>query len=205
MKSIHEFKKIKKKFAIALFLIAFGALGRIFRIHFLPDLYNVEPITLTTLLSGAFLGGGYSIVVPLTIIALTDLYIGNSPILFFTWSAWAIIGLFSLALRKTKKEKLSFGFKITGMGVISSLFFFFWTNFGVWLISDWYPHTWHGLIFCYIMGLPFLKMNLLGNLVQIPAIAFPLALALKYKKVFFLKYKNFKLFFLPTLLKRKIK
>jgi hypothetical protein len=185
MEFIKGLKKIdKKRLIIAVILIAFGVFGRIFRIHFLPDLYNVEPITLAALLSGAFLGGGYVLVVPLAIIALTDLYIGNSPILYFTWSAWGVIGLLSLILRKSNKEKISFGLKITGMGVASSLFFFFWTNFGVWAIGEWYPHTWQGLTECYIMGLPFLKMNLLGNLVIVPGVAFPLIFILKYKKAF---------------------
>ncbi len=190
MKFIDGFKKLnKKKLILALFLIIFGISGRIFRIHFLPDLYNVEPITLISLLSGAFLGGGYVLIVPLTIIALTDFYIGNSPILFFTWSAWAVIGLLSLILRKNEKEKFSFGLKITGMSAISSLFFFFWTNFGVWIISEWYPHTWQGLIECFIMALPFLKMNLFSNLIIIPVIVFPLVFILKFKKIFLLKHK----------------
>lgn len=173
MEILKNIQKInKKKLILAILLVAFGFFGRIFRINFLPDLYNVEPITLASLLAGSFLGFSYALVVPLSIVALTDMYIGNTSILFFTWSAWAIIGLFGLILGKSKKEGFYFGFKMTGMGIISSLFFFLWTNFGVWISFNMYPRTLVGLIQCYTMAIPFLKMNLAGNLVIIPVVSF---------------------------------
>lgn len=188
MKIFDSLKKIdKKKLIIAIALVVFGFLGRIFRIHFLPDLYNVEPITLVALLAGVFLGLGYALVVPLAVIALTDMYIGNSSILFFTWSAWAIIGLSGLILRKSKKNSLSFGLKMAGMGIVSSLFFYVWTNFGVWALSGMYSRTWEGLVKCYILALPFLKMNLLGNLVIIPVAAFTIVAAIKLRKLILMK------------------
>lgn len=191
MKFLDLVRKKNKKIILALILIVFGVLGRIFRVHFLPTLHNVEPITLASLFAGAFLGGGYALIVPLAIVALTDMYIGNSPILIFTWTAWAVIGLAGLLLRKSKKEKFSFGFKMFGMGILASVFFFLWTNFGVWVITDWYPRTWQGLVFCYVMGLPFLKMNLMGNLIIIPVASFSLILILKYVKA--LKEKKTKI------------
>lgn len=183
MKIQDYFKKNKLKILGVFALILFGVFGRFFRIYFLPDLYNVEPITLVSLLAGVFLGGGYALLVPLSVVALTDIIIGNTPILYFTWSAWAIIGLFGLILRKSKKENFSFGFKMTGMGTFASLFFYLWTNFGVWAIGGWYPKTFQGLIWCYTMGLPFLKLNLLGNLVIVPAVSFGIVTALKVYKV----------------------
>lgn len=178
------FKKNKLRILGAALLIIFGIFARLFRIHFLPDLYNVEPITTASLLAGAFLGGGYALFVPLAIIAVTDMAIGNTSILYFTWSAWAVIGLFGLILRKSKKDNFSFGFKMTGMGIGASLFFYLWTNFGVWAIGSWYPHTWQGLILCYIMGLPFLKLNLLGNLMIVPVVSFSVIMILRVYKVF---------------------
>jgi hypothetical protein len=175
----------KNKFKIlgAAVLILFGIFGRFFRIYFLPDLYNVEPITFATLLAGALLGGGWGLFVPLSIVAITDIFLGNSPILYFTWSAWATIGLSGLILRKSKKEKFSFGFKMTALGIGASLFFYLWTNFGVWLLGDLYPKTFEGLVLCYIMGLPFLKLNLLGNLVIISVGSFWLVIILRVYQV----------------------
>ncbi len=55
--------------------------------------------------------------------------------------------------------------------IISSVFFFLYTNFGWWLMTNMYPHTWDGLIQCYIMGLPFFKNNLIGNLIFVPMVS----------------------------------
>jgi len=168
------------KLITAIALIVFGALGRI-----LIDLPNVETVTVVSLLGGALLGGIYTFIVPLATIALTDMYIGNDSILLFTWSAWAVIGLLGWLLRKSQKDYV-FGLKMTIMGVAASLFFFIWTNFGVWLLwPQMYSHTWLGLWQCYAMGLPFLKMSLLGNLVIIPVVVFPAIFVFRWGKKFF--------------------
>lgn len=161
----------KKKLILAAVLIAFGVGGRLLRITFLPELYNVEPFTTASLLAGALLGGGYALSVPLIMVAISDMVIGNTPIMFFTWSAWAIIGIMGLVLKKRKSPTSKFALQLTGMGIASSLFFYLWTNFGVWLIDGIYPPTFAGLIQSYIMGLPFLKNQFLGNLVIVPVVA----------------------------------
>jgi hypothetical protein len=53
-------------------------------------------------------------------------------------------------------------------GATSSFFFYLWTNFGVWW-QGWYPPTLSGLFQSYWWGLPFLKLNLLSNLLLIPS------------------------------------
>jgi len=168
------------KLIAAVVLIALGSVGRIL----LMDFPNVETITVVSLLGGALLGGVYILIVPLATVALTDMYIGNDPILLFTWSAWAVIGLLGWLLRRSKKD-YAFGLKLTGMGIAASLFFFIWTNFGVWLMwPQMYSHTWSGLVQCYVMALPFLKMSLLGNLIIVPAVSFPLIFILKQASKF---------------------
>jgi hypothetical protein len=66
------------------------------------------------------------------------------------------------------------------MGIFASLFFFLWTNFGVWISDSFhmYPTTWVGLINCYFAGLPFLKLNLAGNLFFI-SVSFSVVEAIK--------------------------
>ena len=51
-----------------------------------------------------------------------------------------------------------------GYGLVGALFFYFYTNFGVWLIGNWYPHTLAGLIQSYVMGLPFLKLHAVSSM-----------------------------------------
>lgn len=179
-------KNHKTRFLIAVALIMVGVIGRFIRINYLPELYNVEPFTVMSLLAGSILGGGYALSVPLSMIAISDMVIGNTSIMFFTWSAWAIIGLGGTILRKRKTPTFKFSLQLTGMGVVSSLFFYLWTNFGVWLIDGMYPHTWAGLMQSYIMGLPFLRNNLFGNLTIVPVVSlaaiFVWQISLAYKR-----------------------
>jgi len=158
----------KSKLFAALTVIIIGVLGRFFMLKFV-GIPNFEIITALTLVSAVFLGRAWALVVPLSIIAVTDVFIGNGPVMLFTWSAFAIIGIFGIIYKKldikgTKYQVLG----LTGMGIVSSVFFFLYTNFGWWLTSNMYPHTWDGLIQCYIMGLPFFKNNLIGNLIFVP-------------------------------------
>lgn len=170
----------KKKVIIAVCLIVFGAVTR----YFLKDWPNVETVTVVSLLAGSCLGGIYALIVPLSVIALSDMSIGNNSILLFTWSAWALIGLLGLFLRKKKKTSFKFSMQLTGMGVIASCLFFIWTNFGVWLLFPMYPHTWQGLVQCYIMGLPFLRYSLVGNLIIVPVVSFSLLTLWQARSVF---------------------
>lgn len=162
---------------IAFILIVLGILFR--TVWKVGD--NFEFVTSAALLSGSYLGIGWAIAVPITIMMITDLMFGNTNIFIFTWSAYALIGVlgwFVLRMQKSKiknqnenvKIKINYLLKATGLGVISSIVFFIWTNFGVWLLDSWsmYPKTITGLFDAYIMGLPFLKSNLLGNLFFVP-------------------------------------
>lgn len=129
---------------------------------------NVEYVTAASLLAGAYLGRKYCVLVPFLIMVLSDTLIGNTNIFIFTWSAYLIIGLLAskYLILNTKYQIL----KATGMGIGAALWFYLWTNFGVWLLDSWgmYSRDLSGLINCYVMGLPFLKLNLLGNLFFIP-------------------------------------
>ncbi|MEK7158205.1 MAG: DUF6580 family putative transport protein [Patescibacteria group bacterium] len=154
-----------KKAVFAGGLSVIGVVGRM-----LLDAPNVETVTAVSLLAGALLGGMYVVVVPLSVIAITDMMIGNTPILLFTWSAWLVIGYLGTIMQKDGSRK-NWTLDITLLGVGASVFFYFWTNFGVWLIGNLYPLTAAGLMESYIMGLPFLRYALEGNLVIVPAVA----------------------------------
>lgn len=156
-----------KKLIFGIVLIVFGVATRLL----LKDIPGIETMTAVTLLGGALLGKRFGLPVALATVAVADVIIGNSPILLFTWSAWAMIGLFGSVLSKKKKVGLKFTASMTGMGAASVLFFYLWTNFGVWAIGSWYPHTAAGLMQSYIMGLPFLRPQLLGNLIIVPVLA----------------------------------
>ncbi|MBZ9572608.1 hypothetical protein KJA17_00215 [Patescibacteria group bacterium] len=179
----------KTKILAALLLIFFGVIGRLLIVEFIK-IPNLEIITSFSLIAGAMLGGIFTFLVPLSIIALTDIYFGNTFILIFTWSAFGIIGIFGRLLKKRKSFNFRFIFEMTGMGAISSLFFYLYTNFGWWVLAGIYPLTWQGLIHCYIMGLPFLRTNLLGNLFLVPLFTFSALLVWRYYPVFKSEFLN---------------
>lgn len=189
-------KNPKIRFILAVMLVALGVGGRLIRIYYFPGLYNVEPFTAMSLLAGAMLGGGYALTVPLSMVALSDMVIGNQPIMIFTWSAWAAIGVLGMVLRKRKSPSVRFSLELTGMGIVASLLFYLWTNFGVWLIDGIYPHTFAGLMQSYIMGLPFLKNQIYGNLVIVPVVS--LAAILAWKTVLYYNQKKNREIALPT-------
>ena len=154
------------KVVFASILILIGILGR--TIFHIGD--NIEFVTVGTLLAGSYLGGFWAFFVPLTIMAVSDLFLGNTLIFIFTWSAYLFMALFALAQLRSKNSLVGKLFKAELVGFFSSIFFFLWTNFGVWALDSFgmYSNDLSGLIASYIMGIPFLKSNILSNLLFIP-------------------------------------
>jgi hypothetical protein len=155
----------KEDFFIGVILVAVALAGRTF-LHVAP---NVEFVTAAALLAGVLIRSRYYFVIPLAIMMLSDLIIGNTVILVFTWSAFLLPAFLGRYVKRWEREPIKLIFSATAGGVMSALFFFLWTNFGVWLLG-WYPPTFHGLMACYIMAIPFLKLNLIGNLVIVPSL-----------------------------------
>ncbi len=81
----------------------------------------------------------------------------------FNDSAYLMIMLLTLIFR----SHFSKFFSLQIFSLISCLFFWLWTNFGVWLFSDMYSHTLVGFSACYILALPFLKNALIADLIWI--------------------------------------
>jgi len=179
----------KEKILISLFLILFGAAARIFMVEFF-QIPNFEIVTALALIAGAFLGGIFFFIIPLGIISVSDIYMGNSSILIFTWSAFIVIGFFGWLARKNKNLSCYFVAKMTAVGLASSLFFYIYTNFGWWLLSNMYPPTLGGLIHCYVAGLPFLKNTLLGNFFFVPVLVSLSLIAQKHYSAFLSVFKK---------------
>ncbi len=156
-------KKRSLKIITALCLVVMGIA---FRTIWHPG-DNIEFVTTAAFLAGAYLGWRWSIFVPLTIMVITDLIIGNTNIFVFTWSAYIMIGIFGFLGLNNQKSKI---IRATGIGIAASAWFYIWTNFGVWMMDSWgmYPKTVTGLLQAYFFGLPFLKLNLLGNIFFVP-------------------------------------
>jgi hypothetical protein len=155
-----------KLLLITLFLIAFTL--RLTRI--LP---NFEFVTTAMVISAAYLSRKHSALLILAIMITTDLILGNTNIFIFTWSGFLIPILLT---SKSSFHRQSSIIKFLSFGIFSNLFFYMWTNFGVWALDSWnmYPKTMAGLISCYINGLPFLKTQLQSTIIFIPITLFAL-------------------------------
>jgi hypothetical protein len=134
-----------------LFIIAFMLIAVLFRL--LPHLPNFTPITAIALFGGLYFSNKtMAYLVPLVIMALSDLFLGFHSISFVVYAAFIVVSFIGT---QTKKPSV---FTI----LLSSISFFIITNFGVWLIG--YPKTWSGLVECYTLALPFFRNSLLGDL-----------------------------------------
>jgi hypothetical protein len=164
----------RKDLFIIIIYIIIGVLTRTVW-HVAP---NVEFVTALSLAGAFFIRKTYSILIPLGIMIITDLIIGNSSIIIFTWSAFALVWVWG-RVGSSKKIKNLFKFVPKKMrmillseimGIVFTLFFFLWTNFGVVIVSGMYPKTIEGLMLSYTMGLPFLVPQLVGNIIIVPSI-----------------------------------
>jgi len=161
-----NFKKL-----LFIFLLAFLAILERLWFDLGP---NVEFITTLTIFASLFLGRRWGIGFSLFVLGLTDAFLGNNQIMVFTWSAFALECLVAFLVFERvgffKKKFLKRLFISSGMGASASVWFFLWTNFGVWFLDSWgmYPKTFSGLLSCYLAGLPFLKINLFTNMLFLP-------------------------------------
>lgn len=155
---------------------------------------NVELVTMAMILSSFYFGRKESTLLTLAIMVFSDLIIGNSSIFIFTWTGFLIPSLFSkriLQLLTTNnqqlKKKIFTPLKLTSVGLISNIFFFFWTNFGVWLIGNMYPKTIFGLLQSYLNALPFLRYQVVSTLVFLPLGYVITEIAIKMSKKYSVK------------------
>jgi hypothetical protein len=76
----------------------------------------------------------------------------------YVYGSFILTGIIGLWLKNHKNAQ-----NIVGATLLSSVLFFLITNFGVWA-AGWYPRTLSGLMQSYMMGLPFFRNTVLGDL-----------------------------------------
>ena len=177
----------ESKIFIALTLIVIGVVGRFILVEYI-GIPNFEIITALALIAGIYLGGIYIIIVPLAIIFLSDLVIGNTYIFIFTWTAFMFIGLFGYLYKKYKSKFNKIFANSVLLAIASSIFFYLYTNFGWWMMSGMYEYSLSGLIRCYYMAIPFFRNNLMGNLIFVP-----MGIYVASKVIYYVENKNYNL------------
>ena len=157
--------------AILLFVIGFG--GRII----LHDYPNFETVMVSIFLASMLLPLSMSFVVTISIIFLSDLYLGyfgTSKIIIFTYSGFLLVSLITSRFKDQIKGNYNSNtvYKFSATGIIFAGIYDVWTNFGVFLLS--YELTLENLILVYILGIPFMIYHLLSSIVTFSLLGFPL-------------------------------
>jgi len=140
---------MKKNIILISLIILFGLLTR-----FIPHPPNFTPIIAMVLFGSVYLENKkLAILIPLTIMILSDYFLGYG---FLSLWVYGSLGLISLLGYLTKK------LNIINM-LLGSVIFFIVTNFGVWLMG--YPKTLDGFILCYTLAIPFFANTLLSTII----------------------------------------
>ena len=143
------------------------ALGMIFMAAFsrlIPHAPNFTAVTAMALFAGSKLPNRIlAILVPLAALLLSDLVIGFYDGMIYTYVAFAIIAAAAFLVLKNTDDSKAW-VKIGSSSLVASFFFFAFSNFGVWITSGMYERSLLGLANCYIMALPFLENQVLGDL-----------------------------------------
>lgn len=125
-----------------------------------PHPPNVAPITAMALFGGVYLNKKSALIIPLIALFLSDLILGFHDTMLFVYGSFLLTGLIGIWLKKHKNT-----LNIVVGTFLSSLLFYFITNFGVWLVSEMYPHTLYGLFESYVLAIPFYRNTLIGDFI----------------------------------------
>jgi len=186
---MEKIKEEKNKIIIALSLIVIGVIGRLTFYQILPNTPSIYItingitqsmfmldlfflIAVIAIISGLLLGKYYTFIVPISVMVITDLILGNTYILLFTWSGFAILALIAYLLKTKHRLTVKKAPTIIGTSIAGVLLYDIWTNFGCWL--GWYPHTINGLSMCFTVALPFIFWHLLSTTIALTAILIPI-------------------------------
>lgn len=201
------------KIKLASLLILIGVIGRIL----LHDYFNSISIpfaeygfldvffiiALISIISGILIGKYYVFIVPICIIAITDIFYGiidpinisywYSWLFLFTTSGYVFLALLGSYTRKNSNINMNFIPKILGAGIFGVIIYDLWTNFGFWLGFSklgYYPQTFQGLISVFIGGIPFMIWHILSLSLALTIITTPLVIykeKINFSSTIFLK------------------
>ena len=197
----------KQKILVVMLLVAIGVLLRITLHDFFNGIANpmaeygyldVFFVTaMIAILSGILLGKYFTIIVPLSVLIITDAFYAlidptanvalyTSWLFLFTLSGYVIIALLGFYTKKKSKLNITFIPKILGTGILGIIIYDLWTNFGFWLSYSrmgWYPQTLGGLVTVYTGGIPIMIWHILSTGLVLTIVTIPL-IYLKEHKIF---------------------
>lgn len=151
-------------YGLALALIVIGVSFR-----FLPHIPNFTPIIALTLFGAAYLPKKVAFLIPLGVMVTSDLFIGSYQFSLMLIVYGSLLSLTGVGFYLKEDDN----WKAIGLSsLLGAVLFFLFTNFGVWLLTPWYPKTISGLLECYYLALPFFRNTVAGTLVYSSALFF---------------------------------
>lgn len=148
---------VKTRVVLVIGIVVVAALARL-----VPHVPNVWPVDALALFGGAYLADRrLAFVVPLAAMAISDLILGfdgfATEVAVYGCAA-ATVGL-GIWVGRDRSV-----LRIASAAVAASLLSFVVTDLAVWAFDMLYPHTFAGLVACYVAAIPFLRNILAGDL-----------------------------------------
>jgi hypothetical protein len=133
--------------------------------RFIPHPPNFTALGALALFAGTYVSNKrWAVIVPLIAMFISDVifeitsgtgFHKQLPFVYLSYSLVAVLGFW-------QRGRVSRPTVMVG-SLLSSLLFFFVTNFGVWVTGG-YEFSWNGLVTCYVAAIPFFKGTVMGDL-----------------------------------------
>jgi hypothetical protein len=137
----------------------------------LRDLPNFAPVAAISLFAGFYFRSALlAASLPVTIMVISDYWIGGYPLsmMLLVYGVLTLpVALRSFVrqgferLRTSKARAIG---RVLASSLGASCVFFLATNFGVWLLFDYYDRSFAGLTECFLAAIPFFRYTLAGDL-----------------------------------------
>ena len=136
------------------YLIFFGIILILSRI--IPHPSNFTPILAFAIMGPLLIKDRLlGMAIPIVAMFISDVIIGFHPYQFVIYCTILSISMISPMYKN---------FSMLGiMAIGGSVWFFITTNFAVWIIWDYYPKTFEGLVACYTLAIPFFKNTIIST------------------------------------------
>jgi hypothetical protein len=151
--------------------------------RFLPHPLAFTPVAASLLFFGARRPRTQAWI-PVLMLAVSDVLLTKlvygypfKPDHFVTWIWYGAMVLLGGLLRQNAKP-----LRLVAASLAASISFFLVSNLAVWAVWDMYPKTFNGLLTSYIVGLPYFRNQVLGDLLFTSAMFALPALLLTFKE-----------------------
>jgi len=134
-------------------------------VRFLPHPLAFTPVAASLLFFGAR-GSRRQLWIPLALLAASDVILTKFVYAYpFSWDHYITwVWYAGILLLGTRLGQNSKPLRIAGAAVASSVSFFLLSNFAVWACWNMYPKNMGGLMTSYVVGLPYFRRELVGDL-----------------------------------------